>query len=335
MRSLHRTRRHGNWELALNSRLEQLTVALTDLTKKQADSGERTRNQLPEITGNCYLADRSRPAAGKEVNLLQFPAMTVLRKARTDDEGRFRFGMLPAGDYCVTTSLSGEKNPIRHEKPLFWVQSQPLYVSEGSELPPVELDVYFAHGSATVNVKLKTAVPATIKVGDATWQVGVQFVLKHDWIKLPWRPSDPLPRRWPALGVSEDGYIGVNPSPDVSKGLYAASVPLPAGSYRFATYVGIYTSGGMGGMGGGFFSVADSAEPASEEGPPDSSKVSAASVNAALTEFRISDGETVRLEVEFPDDVVDQLRKAIELHVKLDGQSPALVYGRVSRQSDP
>ena len=307
----------GGWHL--NARLQDLATVLADLKEKQA--GERPAAAVPEITGFCFLKDRKHPAAGAQVELRELPEMTVLRRFQADTKGRFRSGPVSSGDYALLAPLQGSEKLTIDDDPAFATQSQPLYVSEGTSPEGVALDVYFASGHATV--ELKTELPDTIELPKprTAQPIMVNVLVADNLFPLPWKPNQPLPPKWPVVGKRHEFQFGamLPPKAGARSGVsfYPNDAPMPAGRYWITATLapGNPAFGG----GGGFFNVADNKNAFAMLGysPPKES----------VTELTLADGEDVTLEIHFSDDTVDQLRKAMVANP--DALTAALVYGTV------
>jgi len=310
----------GNWRL--NARLEELTAVITELSKRQSQAPAREPKQPPEISGHCYLRDRAHSAAGAEIELRQLPGLEVVRRLRTDHDGRFRSGPLIPGDYCILAPLAGSNNPTVYvsehlftaevpsspdvPKPLYWIQTEPLYVRQDASLSPVELDLHFAAGYVVLDPK--SEFPDQVEVGDKQFSLSAYVHVADDLIGLPWRPSERLPPKWPAIGkidreITLDCNIPHRPdhSP-VALGVNFGSAPpefraIPAGRYRLTAQLitsqktpPVFGSAGA----QGFFG------PNKPSAPP------------PATEISVADEQTTEVEVRFPDDIVERVRRAIE-----------------------
>jgi len=287
----------GGWRLS--SRLEDLTAALDHL--KDPGDASAARN-TPEITGFCYLKDRKRPAAGAQLELRQLPDMKVLRRLQADAQGRFRSGPVAPGDYCLLAPLIGPRNPEVNDAPLYWLQTQPVYVGEGANPDPV-LDVHFAHGHALV--ELKTKLPSAIEVNGKIHGIQVWINVEDDLVKLPWDPSKPFPVKWPVVGPREEVSFSTQLQPEkfgVPVLLSGFGSAMPVGRYRItaAIYGPQHTFGG---------SMVFSGDVGPEK---------------FVTELVVADGERVLLEVRFSDDAIERLRKASE-----DAAKYAVIFGEI------
>ena len=139
----------GGWQLRrnLSTRTEELSEQLASLTATQ--QAMLAQQRPPEITGRCYLGEKSKPAVDIEVQLFRFSAEpqmqksgVVTRRFRTDSEGHFASGLLQQGEYCILAPILSPDGEADSGSLLFkQLQSRPLYMTLGVGTSAVDLDL--------------------------------------------------------------------------------------------------------------------------------------------------------------------------------------------------
>jgi hypothetical protein len=182
----------GSWQS--QSRMADQMNALSQQLKALAERPEPAPavTKPAELKGKLFVNSADRPAAGAEVLIARVDDGEIVRRVTTDARGEFQSGPLPAGDYSVLSKLQ----PKRTHEP-FGVQSAPVYVYPGVDMPPVELDVAFHYGRLQFEPsrplpKLEVAAKYTIES-----RLFVRVFTKYRrW--HAWTPSFELPPSWPA-----------------------------------------------------------------------------------------------------------------------------------------
>jgi len=139
----------GGWQVQRNlaSRTEELSGQLASLTSTQ--QAMLAQQRPPEITGLCYLGDRSKPAADVEIKVYRFPESgstagargVIVGMERTDMDGHFKTGPLQYGDYCLLVALRappGEADELLLFKE---IQTKPVSLAPGCGVVQSDVDV--------------------------------------------------------------------------------------------------------------------------------------------------------------------------------------------------
>ncbi len=169
------TSRQGQADL--RQQLTEVTAKLEAMAETQPPTTTGT------ISGIAFLGDKSKPAAGVEIQLLKAPPReigqsreptpdwVVERTLTTDASGRYRFEALAPGTYSVVSNLC-ERDAMKWR----WgqVQSRPSPIAPGSEID-MPLDVELRSG--TVRLALSRPLPGPFKAGDHELRLSVQGVI--------------------------------------------------------------------------------------------------------------------------------------------------------------
>lgn len=145
----------------------------------------------PEITGVIYAGSKDKPAIAAPVTILLANG-SVVRKTNTDENGIYRSGPLEPGDYCVTSSITGEP-PLQSG----WLaQSEPVFLHNHSGTVLKDLDVVYHSGG--IRIVLNRNLPEVRKDGhyliaSRLWA----FVVPPRRRNYLWTPYQKMPAEWP------------------------------------------------------------------------------------------------------------------------------------------
>ncbi|HVU87044.1 MAG TPA: hypothetical protein VHD36_06970 [Pirellulales bacterium] len=155
----------GGWQAQRNlaARTAELSDQLASLTATQ--EAMLAQQRPPEITGHCYLGDKSKPAANVLVKIYRFPDVAgnlttgvIVDAVETDADGHFKTGALQYGEYSVIAPLQVPQGESQESLYYREIQSRPMTVVTGSGVTHVTLDVL-----ASARVELVTQpFPKTI-----------------------------------------------------------------------------------------------------------------------------------------------------------------------------
>ncbi|MBI2826483.1 MAG: hypothetical protein HYX69_17545 [Planctomycetia bacterium] len=229
----------GGWQLQRNfaARTEELSAQLASLTKTQ--QAMLAQQRPPEITGHCYLGDPSKPAADVEVKVYRFSEIAglsssrrglLVRRVRTDSDGRFQTGVLTAGDYSLLAPLQAPSADNDVQALLFAeLQTRPQFLTTGSDAPPEKLDVL---ASAHLRLEYDESIPDVIPFGDHEFPVS-RNIYVGGACEFPTPPTcEPPNERWPLPGGSgvAQGYPSKLPQAYyIPAGTYPASASISIG----------------------------------------------------------------------------------------------------------
>jgi len=102
----------GGWQMSQTLDAVGETLATLKESQRSLTSLQVQDIRVPQITGSCYVGDRSRPAKNVELRVYDLPERQLVRRVVTDERGNFKSGYLPTGTYTVIAPLVGADNPV-------------------------------------------------------------------------------------------------------------------------------------------------------------------------------------------------------------------------------
>ncbi len=177
----------------MTQQLAQLNEQLASLTKTQESLQDQ---QKPlSITGLIYDGDKSKPVANHEVGIARLSDLEVVRRVKTDQQGKFESGPIPDGDYFIFGSID---SPVRLSRggPEF-VQGPPIYLYAGVGVVNADLDVGYKP-TGRISLECSPALQA-IDV-DNRYRIVPSLMVtafSRRWRNAPWNPNRPQPEKWP------------------------------------------------------------------------------------------------------------------------------------------
>jgi hypothetical protein len=142
----------GGWQAQ-----SRMSIQMSILSEQLKSLAERQSPAAPaepplEITGRVYAGAPEQPAAGVEVSISRVEDGEIVRRVTAGPGGAFRSGPLTAGDYTLHAKLQS----VGWAQPQA-IQSAPVYVYPGVEIPQVELDIAWHFGR--IQIELSRPLP--------------------------------------------------------------------------------------------------------------------------------------------------------------------------------
>ena len=181
----------GGWQA--QSRISIQMNLLSEQLKALAERPPPTApaEQPLEVAGRVYAGTPEQPAAGAEVSISRVEDGEIVRRVTTDDRGAYRTGPLTAGDYTLHAKLqSVEWAPPQA------IQSAPVYVYPGVEIPSVDLDVAWHFGR--IQIEPSRPLPKVEVEGKYTIESRLFVkVLTNHRRDYSWTVAFSTPPAWP------------------------------------------------------------------------------------------------------------------------------------------
>ena len=150
-----------------------------------------------EVSGRVFTGSPEQPVAGAEVSISRVEDGEIVRRVTAGPGGAFHTGPLTAGDYTLHAKLQSVAWAQPHA-----IQSAPVYVYPGVEIPPVDLDVAWHFGR--IQIEPSRPLPKVEVEGKYTIESRLFVkVYTHYRRQYSWTVAFDTPPAWPTYV----GYI--------------------------------------------------------------------------------------------------------------------------------